>query len=547
MPAGSILWGYTSSGLAYQNTLLMGYVGYNVVTDRESRAGSQQLQAPSGVEDAWITGRDYTMTMEVRWIDDSPAASPSRAPVGGPLAWQDFLDYARAKNPFRFCPDASLPAAYVDGCYLMEPLLGFGKNQENLQRTMTLKLRNPTVDFIRALRGVLFEYAPGQDLMQPVAATFSRPDATTCATYVDAAGMVRVVPANVLRDAHYIGGVRTTLLEDATTNLCLQSENFGTTWAMGGGTGTRTASALTCGTVSLDLLVDTDAVNQTVWSQAFVFNGPFPAAKGVSVIVAAPTTAAAGGSYVQIYDTTASIERLGATITWSGGAPVVSMSSGTYLGTEALANGCYRLLFATSACVADNHLVAVMPALVPNQTGNLYVGGVQIEDAAFPSSYIKTTTAQVRRASDALSLPYSAAPQAMSLYVAYLEHHPVVDATNNITIGDGAAPYLRIYRGGGNYWRAAYNNGAGSTIEDPVTNQPSYGARCETLATLTSAGVLQLTVTIAGGAAVASPASAGLTLPGAWSSGAVAGAYMMAVERICIAAGIRTLAQMRAM
>ena len=177
MPAGAILWGTSSSGgLTYQNTLIVGYPFYDVVTDREAREGSEVVQSPSGVEDSWITGRDYVMTVQVRFVDDSPTALPTRAPVAGPIAWQDFLDYGRAKNLLRFVPDASYPSAYVDGCYLVEPMKGFGANMENLQRAFPLKLRNPTVDFTRALRGVLFEYGPGKSLTDPVAATFTRAD-----------------------------------------------------------------------------------------------------------------------------------------------------------------------------------------------------------------------------------------------------------------------------------------------------------------------------------------------------------------------------------
>jgi len=154
----AFLWGTTSSGgAAYGKTLTLGYPLYDVVTDREPREGSEWLQAPSGVEDAWITGRDYVMTCAVRWVPDSTSAVPSRSAVAAAPAqadaWQNFLDYCRDKNPFRFCPDAALTTKYVDACYLVEPMRGFGQNLENLTRGVTLKIRNANVDFTRALLG----------------------------------------------------------------------------------------------------------------------------------------------------------------------------------------------------------------------------------------------------------------------------------------------------------------------------------------------------------------------------------------------------------
>lgn len=158
MSKPAIFWGTTSSGgAAYGKTLTFGYPLYDVVTDREPRAGSEWVQAPSGAEDAWVTGRDYVMTCSVRWIPDSTGATPTRAAVAGSQvvqeAWQDFFDYARDKNPFRFCPNATSTAAYVDACYLVEPMQGFGGNLENLQRGVSLKIRNASVDFTRALLG----------------------------------------------------------------------------------------------------------------------------------------------------------------------------------------------------------------------------------------------------------------------------------------------------------------------------------------------------------------------------------------------------------
>jgi len=151
----AFLWGTTSSGgTAYGKTLLLGYPLYDIVTDREPRKGSEWVQAPSGLEDAWVTGYDYTLAATVKFIPDTTSASPTRAAVAGSVTaaaeWQSFLDYARLKYPFRFCPVATCSGSYVDGCYLVDPMTGFGSNMENLQRQVPIKIRNPNVDFTRA-------------------------------------------------------------------------------------------------------------------------------------------------------------------------------------------------------------------------------------------------------------------------------------------------------------------------------------------------------------------------------------------------------------
>ena len=89
MPIGRILWGAASSGAHYENQLDVGYPLYDPVTDRPAREGSAWAQLPSGLEDAWITGRDFQLTAQVRFIPDS-AGTPTRGVVAGPGACSSF-------------------------------------------------------------------------------------------------------------------------------------------------------------------------------------------------------------------------------------------------------------------------------------------------------------------------------------------------------------------------------------------------------------------------------------------------------------------------
>src|SRR5690242_13405268 len=162
------------------------------------------------------------------------------------------LGAAEESRPLR--ADATLPAFYVDGCYLVDPTSGFGILGPDIKRQLTFTLRNPTVDFHRAMRGLMFEYAPGGDITQPVAATFSR---ASIGTRVDVNVLVATDAISVLRDRHYIGGLRTTLLEGAGTNSCLQSEALdNASWTKGSSTITANTVAAPNGAVTADAVIE---------------------------------------------------------------------------------------------------------------------------------------------------------------------------------------------------------------------------------------------------------------------------------------------------
>lgn len=197
----------------------------------------------------------------------------------------------------------------------------------------------------------------------------------------------------------------TLRLEGTRTNLCLQSENFGTTW-VAIGTPTRTAAAKTIGDLVFDLLGDDSATVVAGYQESVTFTGD--AVKAVSLHLAAGTSTS---TVVRLRDTTAGADRLLATITWAAGVPTVVMTTGVVAGSPvALASGVYRFGFQTTSVTAANaHQMEAYPAttaaLAVANTGTVYAGGVQVENAPMPSSYIKTTTGTVARTGEALSYP----------------------------------------------------------------------------------------------------------------------------------------------
>ena len=221
---------------------------------------------------------------------------------------------------------------------------------------------------------ILLRYAPGDTI---TGESFSR---STTAYQINAAGVLVSKAINVKRDGHYVGAVGPgILLEDARKNACLQSEDFGTTWAAVA-TPTRTPAADTGSGVTLDLIGDDNAGAAEGYSQVIAFTGN--AVKAVSLFVKQGSSTS---SVVHLPDSSVPATRLLCAITWSGGLPVVTMSTGTLEGYDTLAGGVFRIRLVTTAVTAANtNTLFVYPANTTagdaTRTGQIYAGGVQCED-----------------------------------------------------------------------------------------------------------------------------------------------------------------------
>lgn len=237
------------------------------------------------------------------------------------------------------------------------------------------------------------------------ARTYTR---ATDGTVYDALGRLITYPHSQIR----VGGIKNSVsldyepvipLEGAQTNLCLRSEDFGTTWVVIG-TPTSTAAARTIGDLVLDLIGDDSAAALEGYSQVVTFTAN--AVKAVSIVLAAGTST---GGVIRLRDTTSAADRLLATITWSAGVPTVVMTTGTQIGASvALDNGAYRFEFQTTSVTAANvNQIEVYPAttaaLAVANTGTVYAGGVMAVNAVLTSNYIKTLGSTVIRNADALS------------------------------------------------------------------------------------------------------------------------------------------------
>lgn len=397
----------------------------------------------------------------------------------------------------------------------------------------------------------------GFDILEPEAPTFTRADASTCATYVDKDGAVRAAAAGKLRhswvDADGDGAFETPslLLEPSRANVCLRSENFGATWAAIG-TPTRSAAAASVGAVTYDLIGDDDAGGVEGYYQDVAFTGD--AVKAVSLFIGQGT---ATKMFIRLRDESAAAERLSVNITWSGSVLQAAAGVGTVLGVVPTSNG-YRVLLQTSSITAANtNRLHIYPgndsSLTSADTGNAYVGGVQCENAPFPSSYIQTTSAAVTRAADSLTFPVGFGLQDLTVYLrmprpVWADASGTIGARYAIVIGN-AAPYFAVNGASASRaWGVETNtSSAGLSIAAGATQEV-----CAQVRNWATGPEVRLDVN--SGAGFSSWSSAGTPVSGGFGGNrlllggsAVAGdEFGGGINRLLVARGLFTLAEMQA-
>lgn len=230
----------------------------------------------------------------------------------------------------------------------------------------------------------------------------------TVTTTVDSSDLVQNVSSGAPRwwRIGAASGATGLWVHQAHTNIVLQSENHGTTWAAIAATSpTRVAANDTCGVVVLDLLGDDSGVLAEGYTQTVTFTGN--AAKTVAVFMKAGTST---NSAIRLRDTVGLANRLLVSIAWSGGVPTPTMTTGTHEGTDVLGNGVYRLRFITTSVTAANtNVLEIYPAsdaaLAGGATGTVNVGGWMVLNALENAPYVKTTTGSVTVDADVVTAP----------------------------------------------------------------------------------------------------------------------------------------------
>lgn len=412
---------------------------------------------------------------------------------------------------------------------------------------------------------VLLRYAPGTTI---TGESFTR---STVAYQVDASGIYVSKAINTKRDGHYTGWggastVRTLLLEDTRTNVCLRSNDLANaTWTTTGTmTAVMTAVGLDGAANTATTVGDTDAGVSSFKHQ--------------SITVPVDSNKHSISFYI-LKDAVVSRFPL-CYVTLTGGT---SVSRAVSLNTQTGAsNGNVATAGTTTFRVVDGGLWWIVEITVTNNgsasntnlginlypayggvigganvatTGTVVAGQVQVElNSPFYSSPIFTTTASVARGADFYSLPFTELPKEMSVFTKYTDLGTaatpgsfVFDISNAANTG---ARFLSHINGG----LTAYHHNGGAPVESAGLAAATYGNVVELLTRLYGDGSVDATQSLNSAAATSSAITGAQSLPAAWSGqlvwinspGTVAafngfGAY----QSFKIVGGARTLTEMR--
>lgn len=389
----------------------------------------------------------------------------------------------------------------------------------------------------------LFRYVAGDDLTL-AGAVFSR---ASTATYVDANGVLQTAASGVARDAHYVNGERTLLLEPASENLLLHSEAFdNAAWQKTNVTVTPNAAVAPDGTMTADL-VEATATGATVLQQPAVINATVCT---FSVFTKRATGVAHAASF-GLYNFTTAQDLYFGSFDRSTGVFTPTFGTGAWTATL-LASGWWRLsLTVTTGITAGNtvNAYAGFSGSVITAGEGHYVWGGQVEALAVPTSYIPTTTVAVPREADSLYLPYTAPPQEMTVYARGANVGAGRAGSNYVSIrSEGfAAPYLRVGTNGASDGSVVGDWFDGTAASTSPSGPAAIGDIVEWNLRLSGAGVVTLGYANNGAAETLGTPGAAVPLAAAFS--APTRLYLEgphAYTHIVVAAGTHTMARLRA-
>ncbi|NUO62436.1 MAG: hypothetical protein HOQ34_02570 [Gemmatimonadaceae bacterium] len=335
--------------------------------------------------------------------------------------------------------------------------------------------------------------------------------------------------SGVLRDAHYVlnpvSGLyeRATLLERAATNALTFSEQIDNV-AYTKSECTITANAATApdGAATGDKVVE----SATATTHHYVQRATLPALTSNATQAWSFFAKAAERSWlrVQTFDK-AGLFRI-SWVNLSTGA-VGTNDAGHTITLTAMPNGWYRIIVLYNAGTG-----ATAPSLtislatgdgVTTYTGDgvsgAYLWGWQFEvDVSSASSYIATGAATASRAADALSFPFTLAPQEMTFYLRFVERGGNV--LLNIGKTDFSRPRLLIYAGSTGY-RIQHDRSATSAPQSVAAAYPTAGQLCELRGVLYADGSVQIGQSVNGGAETIAARSSAAPLASAWSDSVI--------------------------
>lgn len=528
-PAEQILW-----GTGFENVLDFDYPRALDVprTWRRPAPGSARARNSAGTTDAAVYGYDYLLAGRARWFN--------RSDWDNPVGLQAFLDWAGQGNAFRFVPDKTVPDFYVDNCTLDSPFDDVEPSLEEADgsQSIDMVIRNPTVSFGQALRGIMFEYAPGAD----VSAKGSNLAITTAiGRFLGVNGIVQSAAANALRDRHYDAARRVTLFEETRKNLILQSEDLRTNgegnptvaWAATNTTLTPDAIVAPDGALTADKVVETATTAVHSRSQAVtitagrivVVSGFFKAAERSQFFLNIFNGAdGLNGAFDTAGSGTATPSNVGAgVVKLIRLVSVPGLPGWWYFWISGIVNAGSTTLtceFALRKAGTNSYLGTL--------TEGAYLWGCGADDISVvsgsgqpaPAFYIPTTTATVTRTGDLVLKAWPYAKQPMWFYARFIENgianSPAPGGTQPDVVAIGSfGANLRTELSGGSSGQYLFSHGNNVTTRSSgIALSPAVGDVIELLGVVYSDDSVQLFGRKNGGATTTGArSSAGVATP----------------------------------
>jgi len=230
--------------------------------------------------------------------------------------------------------------------------------------------------------------------------TFTRP---TSATYFDETGILRVANPNTPRFDYNPSTLAAQgfLIEEARTNLLLQSANFTTTWGQTNVTITANTTASPDGGTNGDtLLINSAGASTGQTSQSFT------AGSTITFSVFAKKNAS-NFLRVELGNLVSCWWNLntGQTASNNAGSGNVLFSSKSI---QAISNGWYRCVLTVTTSTVTTLLAGLYATDTDGNSSSInssiFLWGAQLEAGAFPTRYIPTTTTALTRSTDVASV-----------------------------------------------------------------------------------------------------------------------------------------------
>jgi hypothetical protein len=193
------------------------------------------------------------------------------------------------------------------------------------------------------------------------------------------------------------------LIEEGRTNICRQSENFGTTWSTYFTNLIYLSQVAPNGGPSAYSLVEDTSTTPHAIFQSIAFAGTTNYTFSVFVKAGSRNFASlveqsSGGAVRRTFFNLSTGE-------------VGTKNASHTASTQQLPNGWWRLIISFTSGSASSNNIAIelasadnVSSYLGNGSGNVFIWGAQLETGSFPTSYIPTTTGTLARSADVCSI-----------------------------------------------------------------------------------------------------------------------------------------------